>query len=205
MSLCSIISVSKRLLSNTCDKGASMTVLREGNLEFTFSGTWTVRKYDDNGCYYRTQMETCVQPTKAVDFLCLDSSSLLLMFEAKDYSRGVPSREKLKDVPKVVAIKVRDSIAGIVGGFHCASDSGERAFFARCFAALKTSPRVVYFFEDLPTPARRPRGRAENQRDVLYKMIKRHLRWLTKNVAVVGLNDYPSHISGLTIRRVGAT
>ncbi len=177
--------------------------MREGNLDFDFGGSWTPRKYDENGGFYKTKMAANVVPTKAVDFLCIprDRQPLLLM-EAKDFSLGVPHREKFKNVPMAVAIKVRDTIAGIVGGSHCASDTGDRTFFTDSRRKLDVPPRVVFFFSDLGTPVRREPRRAKQARNVLLNKLKQHLSWLTRDVAVVGQDDYGAFVSDLTIRSV---
>lgn len=177
-----------------------MPAIVEGNQEFTFGNSWTVLKYDEDGGFYRTKMLKNVEPTKGVDFLCISQNQPLLMMEAKDFSLGVPDKEKFNDVPRVVAIKARDTVAGIVGGSHCASDAGDRAFFRDSRRKLDAPPRVVFFFSDLGTPLRREPRRAMQARDVIMKQLKRHLSWLTRDVAVVGLDDYGSFVSDLTIR-----
>jgi hypothetical protein len=177
-----------------------MPAIVEGNLEFTFGNSWDVLKYDEAGGFYKTKMEKNVKPTKGVDFLCISQNQPLLIMEAKDFSLGVPQSEKFNNVPMAVAIKARDTIAGIIGGSHCASSQGDRSFFTRSWQQMGTSPRVVFFFSDLGTPARRHPQRARNARDVLLKELKRHLSWLTRDIAVVGLDDYQSFITDLTIR-----
>ncbi len=177
-----------------------MTVIREGNLEFSFGNSWDVCKYDGNGSYYKTLMEKNVKPTKAVDFLCFCSAHRLFMLEVKDFSLGVPNREKFENIPMSVAIKARDTIAGIIGGSHCASND-EQTFFKNSYRRMVNSPYVIFFFEDLATPARPPE-RTANKRDVLQKKLREHLRWLTRDIVVVGLNDYGRVINDLTISRV---
>ena len=66
----------------------------------------------------------------------------------------------------------------------------------------KLSATCFYFFEDLASPARRPPQRSAGKRNALLKEMKQRLRWLTTDVAVVGLNDYSSFIDDLTVRRV---
>ncbi len=177
--------------------------MREGNLDFDFGRSWKVLKYDENGGYYKTKMAANVEPTKAVDFLCISRSQQPLLFlEAKDFSLGVPHREKFDDVPMAVAIKARDTVAGLVGGSHCASDGSDRDFFTESRRKLDSPPRVVFFFSDLGTPLRRDPRRALQARDVLLKQLKRHLSWLTRDVAVVGRDDYKSFVSDLTISQV---
>lgn len=175
--------------------------MREGHLDFDFGGSWTVLKYDEDGGFYKTKMEKNVKPTKAVDFLCIPRGQQpLLIMEAKDFSLGVPHKEKFNNVPVVVAIKARDTVAGIIGGSHCASDAGERAIFTDSRRKLDTPPRVVFFFSDLDNPARRHPLRAKQARNVLLNQLKRHLSWLTRDIVVVGLDDYRSFVSDLTIR-----
>jgi hypothetical protein len=173
--------------------------MREGNLDFDFGGSWTVLKYDETGGFYKTKMMPNIESTKGVDFLCCAPHEPLLLMEAKDFSLGVPHRDKFAKVPMVVALKARDTVAGIVGGSHCATNEADRAFFGDSRAKLDTPPRVVFFFLDLDTPMHRNPKRARNQRDVLLKQLKRHLSWLTKDVVVVGLDDYGSFVHDLTI------
>lgn len=176
--------------------------MREGRLDFDFGVSWTVLKYDENGGFYKTRIMPNIEPTKGVDFLCCTAHEPLLLMEAKDFSLGRPHREKFDQVPMVVAIKARDTVAGIVGGSNCATDDGDRAFFANSRRKLEAPPRVVFFFSDLDTPMRRHPKRARNQRDVLLKQLKRHLSWLTKDIVVVGLDDYDSFVPDLTICHV---
>jgi hypothetical protein len=177
-----------------------MTKIQEGNLEFEFGDLWTVLKYDADGHYYKTTICKQVDLTKAVDFLCLRNDSPLLMIEAKDFSVGAPDKEKFEKVPLVVATKVRDTLAGMIGGSFRAGPP-EKSFFKRVYRQLSSPPQVVYLFEDLATPARRPRQRSANKRDVLQKQLKSKLRWLTDSVIVLGLSDYRTLMPDLTIRR----
>ncbi len=176
--------------------------MREGTLNFDFGGSWTVLKYDKDGGFYKTKMEKNIKPTKAVDFLCIPQNQQPLLFmEVKDFSLGFPHQDKFNNVPMVVAIKARDTVAGIVGGSHCATNTEEQVFFTHSRRKLNILPRVVFFFSDLGTPLRRDPRRAKQARDVLLKQLKRHLSWLTRDVVVVGLDDYQSFVSDLTIQR----
>lgn len=176
--------------------------MREGNLDFVFGRSWKVLKYDENGGFYKTKMARNVSHTKAVDFLCIPQGKQpLLLMEVKDFSLGVRSQEKFNNVPMAVAIKARDTVAGIVGGSHCASDAGDQTFFTESRRKLDTPPRVVFFFLNLDTPPRREPRRAMQARDVIMKKLKQHLSWLTTNIAVVGMDNYGKAVSDLTIRQ----
>ena len=178
-----------------------MAVIQEGNLKFNFGSSWNVIKYDENGSFYRTKISNSIEQTKAVDFLCIRNEKPLCMVEIKDYSLGVSESEKFENVPKVVALKTRDTIAGIVGGLHCATNSDQR-FFRKAYNKLTDAPFVVFFFEDLLTPKRHHPLAIDAKKGVLLKSLKKHLRWLTGNVAVIDLNNYRRYISDLTVNRV---
>jgi hypothetical protein len=175
-----------------------VTIIQEGNLEFTFGGSWRVLKYDDDGGYYRTILLKQFEAMKAIDFLGLQSREPLLMLDVKDYSCAPPDEER---VPVAVAEKVRDTLAGIVGGSHTA-DAPEKGTFIDSYRKLSSPPRVIFFFEDLATPPRQLPQRKRDKRSVLFKDLKRYLRWLTPDVAVVGLDDYRNVVNDLTVRKV---
>ena len=178
-----------------------MTIIREGDLEFSFGESWRVLKYDREGGYYRTRLSRQVENTKAMDLLCLRGNESLLMLEVKDFRRGVPEKEKRTKVPMIVAEKVRDTLAGVVGGSYTAEDP-DRSEFTDSYAKLSSPPRVIFFFEDLATPERRLPQRALNKRSTLFAQLKGYLRWLTRDVAVVGLSDYRRFIRDLTVRSI---
>ncbi len=179
-----------------------MTVIQEKGLVFDFGRSWDVLKYDQNGGFYRSGIERALTGTKGIDFLiCAQQVGPLILLEVKDFSLGVPDRAKFDQFPTVVAHKVRDTLAGIVGGYH-RSSGPERTFFHTSYARLSQQPQVFYFFEDIPTPARRAREKAHNKRGVLLKQLKKQLRWLTSDIMVVGLDDYRTFIHDLTVRRV---
>ncbi len=178
-----------------------MSAFTEGDLHLSFGSSWRVLKYDAESSFYRAQLCTRVDSTKAVDFLCLCENTPLLMLEVKDFSRAVPPRIQFDEVPVVVAQKVRDTLAGIVGGSHKAGGT-ERAIFQDSFRKLASPPHVIYLFQDLATPTRQIPERTANKRDVIHKKLKANLKWLTSHVLVVGLADYTSAINELTIRKV---
>ena len=178
-----------------------MTDIQEGDLLFSFGELWRVIKYDGDGGYYRTRLLKRIKHTKAMDFLCLRSGNEpLLMLEVKDYGRGVQDTEKYRGVLVAVAEKVRDTLAGVIGG-SCKADIPERNGFRDSYAKLSSPPRVILFFRDLATPKRQQRQESQAKRSTLLKLLKTNLRWLTSDVAVVGLDDYSNFIRDLTVRK----
>lgn len=125
-----------------------MTQITEGALTFTFPDSWSVSKADD-WSFYRNQFErhfdgvrlVCKKcdaeircpkcdaakavGVKAVDFLAIDSESVVWLIEVKDY-RG-NKRTKAIDLADEVAVKVRDSLAMFAAAAKNANDPSEKA------------------------------------------------------------------------------
>ena len=88
-----------------------MIALREGNLEYQFDDNWVVSKYDE-WSFYRSHFQTAFgQDHKAVDVVAHQSNDTLWLVELKDYR--VHPRTKRIELCEEVALKVRDSLAGI--------------------------------------------------------------------------------------------
>ncbi len=101
-----------------------MTTLSEGNLQFIFNGTAQASKYDD-WSFYRNQFQRVCGSSKAVDMICIENDTTWLI-EIKDYRQH--RRTKPIDLGKEVAIKVRDTLAGLVAARCNANDADEKAF-----------------------------------------------------------------------------
>ncbi len=125
------------------------TAIAEGALTFTFAPGAEASKYDD-WSFYRNQFQKgCFKDNKAVDLLCeLNRSAWLI--EVKDYR--VHPRTKAVDLADEVAIKVRDTLAGLVAASVGANDPVERAFARRMVKAQRM--RVVFHIEQPATASR---------------------------------------------------
>ncbi len=179
-----------------------MTIIEEGNHQFEFGNSWSVLKYDKFGSYYKSEMEHYMKPTKAVDIICariISNDCPLILIEIKDFSSGDPNKRRYKDIPLDVALKVRDTIAGIIGGSYHA-ENNEKAFFKNSYNKMNCPPRIIYFFKDLDTTNRRPKTRQQGKQRDLEGRLKKFLNWLTKDVYVLGENNY-DFIDDLKIRR----
>lgn len=117
-----------------------MKSLTEGQLQFDFRGD-DATKYDE-WSFYRAEFEKSCNGNKAVDIIFVDDSETWLI-EVKDY-RYYP-RTKSIDLAEEVALKVRDTLAGIVAAKLNANDAAEKQL-ARC-ALQKTRLRVVLHLE----------------------------------------------------------
>lgn len=117
-----------------------MTTLVEGSLAFDFPSGWTVSKYDE-WAFYRRQFGHVANGSKAVDFLCIDDGCAWLI-EVKDYSLHAPTRPS--ELPREVATKVRDTLAGLAAAQANAADQAERDVAS---AALRRRWRVALHVE----------------------------------------------------------
>ncbi|WP_291320987.1 hypothetical protein [Desulfonatronospira sp.] len=102
-----------------------MTRLIEGDLVFEFPENWKVGQYD-RWAFYRKRFKGCCSGNKAVDFaaVCPEPQNILWLVEVKDYR--VHRRTKIVDLPLEMALKVRDSLAGIAAGRFQADDHDEK-------------------------------------------------------------------------------
>ena len=147
------------------------TKLHEGNLTFIFDADTNPSKYDD-WTFYRNQFQNgCSLGNKAVDFVCHKGNTAWLI-EAKDYRSQ--ARTKSIDLADEIAIKVRDTLAGLVAAQIQANDHYERQFARKLLKAQFV--RVVCHIEQ-PTKHSRLRPRA-----IEPDKLKQKLRTLLKAI-----------------------
>lgn len=96
--------------------------IEEGRLTFTFPVGSLASKYDA-WSHYRNQFQSVCGGAKAVDIVYAESKVGWLI-EVKDYR--VHSRTKASDLAEEVAIKVRDTLAGLVSARCNANEAEER-------------------------------------------------------------------------------
>ncbi|EGV28123.1 hypothetical protein ThidrDRAFT_4086 [Thiorhodococcus drewsii AZ1] len=146
-----------------------MAEIQEGSLLFTFDAATSASKYDD-WSFYRNQFQNaCFRNNKAVDILC-KSDRVTWLIEIKDYRQH--ARTKSVDLADEIAIKVRDSLAGILAAKTQANDSEEKDFARKL--VLSKQFRVVCHIEQ-PAKSSRLRPRAiepDDLKDTLRRLIK---------------------------------
>ncbi|GGA66996.1 hypothetical protein GCM10011369_05790 [Neiella marina] len=98
--------------------------LTEDSLKFTFAVGVEATKYDD-WSHYRNQFNSAFGGTKAVDLIAIDNGTTWLI-EVKDYRAH--RRTKPIDLGEEVALKVRDTLAGLVSAKLHANDAAEKRF-----------------------------------------------------------------------------
>jgi hypothetical protein len=98
------------------------SVWTEGALTFTFPNNSIASKYDD-WSHYRNQFQPTCGGSKAVDFVYADGKVAWLI-EVKDFRQH--RRTKTIDLPDEIAMKVRDTVAGLVSAGLHANDHDEK-------------------------------------------------------------------------------
>ncbi|MDH4555719.1 hypothetical protein E8F11_11120 [Pseudomonas sp. BN417] len=96
-------------------------VIQEGRLTFQFPNGALASKYDE-WAHYRRQFNKAFGGTKAVDIL-YSEGRMAWLIEVKDYREH--RRTKTIDLADEVAIKVRDTLSGLVSAKINANDPDE--------------------------------------------------------------------------------
>lgn len=156
-----------------------MIQIQEGQLTFVFSDLVMACKYDD-WSFYRNQFQNgCYRDNKAMDLLC-HSGSVAWMIEIKDYR--CHHRTKAVDLADEIAIKVRDTLAGLAAAQTQANDRDEKLFAKKMLRATRL--RVVCHIEQ---PAKSSRLRPQViEPDKLKDRLRRELKAIDPHPIVMG-------------------
>jgi hypothetical protein len=149
----------------------------EDLLTFNFPAGSTASKYD-GWSHYRNQVQNGCGGQKAVDLVYLDNDVTWLI-EVKDYRQH--ARTKAIDLADEIALKVRDTLAGLISARYRANDLDERAC-AKSLLQAETL-RVVCHLEQ---PARRSRLRpVAYEPDKLQLKLRTLIKWIDPHPLVV--------------------
>jgi identified by metaGeneAnnotator len=100
--------------------------IKEGELEFIFSEDVFPTKYD-GWVHYRKQFkDKCYKDNKAVDFIVYNSDKAWFC-EIKDFRQNDRNKEKIPLCDEI-ALKVRDTLAGLVSAKLRANNTEEKNF-----------------------------------------------------------------------------
>lgn len=118
-----------------------MQEINEGRLRFLFPDNTVATKYDD-WSFYRNQFNSAFGGTKAIDIVHVDSLQTWLI-EIKDYR--VDRRTKAIEIGDEIALKVRDTLAGLAAAKCMANDNDEKKAASK--ALEKNRIRVLLHIE----------------------------------------------------------
>lgn len=184
-------------------------VLREEDLDFAFDDGWAVCSQWDKESVYKALMGQ-VSESKGVDFVGLRDgpNGELFLIEVKDYrtsERTASTREKVDNggavLADIVAAKVRDTVAGLVGAARTERSAGWDA----CLKPLtERGVWVVLWIEHAGLDPRSSspvqKKRAKVGAVTLLDNLKRRCRWLSARVAVCSRDG--GEVPGLTVRSI---
>ncbi|SJM93607.1 Cysteinyl-tRNA synthetase [Crenothrix polyspora] len=161
-----------------------MTVLSEGRLQFTFGVFCLAEKYDD-WSFFRNQFQNTCGGAKAVDFICLSRNTSWLI-EVKDYRQH--KRTKPQDIGDEIAIKVRDTLAGLVAAKVKATNPDEKTFAKK---ALQSKAIKVVLHLEQPEKHSKLFPRAIDPASVM-QSLKRQLKAIDAHPKVVDKHSLSS-------------
>lgn len=124
------------------------SVWTEGALTFTFPPLSDASKYDD-WSHFKNQYQRTCDGSKAVDLVFIDNHVTWLI-EVKDFRQH--GRLKSLELSNEIAIKVRDTIAGLVSAKLYALDHDEKSFASKLLQSRKF--RVVCHIEQPIKPSK---------------------------------------------------
>ena len=152
-------------------------VIQEDRLTFTFPAGALASKYD-GWLHYRNQFNGAFGGTKAVDLVYADADTAWLI-EVKD-SRVNP-RTKPIDLADEVALKVRDTLVGLISARLHANDADEKRVAKELMR--RTRLRVALHLE---TPHSRSRLRPSAiEPDKVFQKLKQLIRSIDPHPCVV--------------------
>jgi len=179
--------------------------LREEDLDFAFDADWKICSHWDQEAVY-SDLNEQVPGSKGVDFVGLREGALYLI-EVKDYrtfEHQSATREKLAEdgrpLADIVAAKVRDTVAGLVG----AARTGKEPAWRSCMESLVGRDLwVVLWIEhtelDASSPVRVKRAKV-GAAVTLITSLKKRCRWITRHVAVCSRRG--ELVPGLEVRSI---
>jgi len=180
------------------------TSLKIEKQRFHFADGWFVFRYDETNFYQKKVkslqrvIDGIPHGTKAVDVVGLHqhSSRDLLLLEAKDF-RGyrIENQRRIDsgEVATEVAMKVRDTVASLVGAARHAISEFPAGEVVQAMEKGKIS--VVLWIED---DTFQDEARTKVKLDALNKMLKRTLAWLHVRTFVLS-SKVPYRLPGLNV------
>jgi hypothetical protein len=164
-------------------------ILEESRLRFNFDDTrWShLLKYDESKDY--KNLCEAIEDTKAVDFIGILNREVLSLIEVKNF-RGyrIENIPRSSELDLEIAQKVRDTLAGIVGGAR--NSTHHKEIWKNYLQFLKDENRtlhiVLWLEEDTPprlSPEKSKR-QAIAKGGTINARLKKRLSWLNAKVIV---------------------
>lgn len=124
-------------------------IINEDRLSFTFPEQTLATKYDE-WAFYRNRFNSAFGGAKAVDIIHVDANKVAWLIEIKDYRAN--RRTKPSELGDEIALKVRDTLAGLVAARFQAQDSEEQQAASKTLQAKQL--KVVLHLEQPQKPSK---------------------------------------------------
>ena len=182
--------------------------LREGRIVLHFPDGWHVVRWDarvgvDPAPYpyhdgigkLQGALDGRTESTKAVDLVVSPPNPALLLVELKDFrsepgtgddARAVAFAGRWKDLPLEIALKVRDSLAGVHGLVQRGAPPALAAWMA---PALRAETWVVACIAQDARRPNEPENKRKSRDSELRNNLRRQLAWLTREARRVLVLD----------------
>lgn len=160
--------------------------LTEGHLQFSFENVDFAEKYDD-WKHYRNQYSSVCGGAKAIDFIVVKGGEIWLI-EVKDFRQH--KRSKTIDLSDEIALKVRDTMAGLVSAKFLAMDNEESTVSRIALSGTKL--RVGFHLEQPKYPSRLF-PRSVDPANIKWKL-RQILRFADPHVEVFDANSFPNNL-----------
>lgn len=163
-------------------------VFEESHLRFNFHDEeWDhLVKYDEEKDYRK--LGNSIPGTKGVDFIGI-SREIIYFIEVKNY-RGyrLESKPKIAELDIIVAQKVRDTLAGLLGGIR--NSTHKKEIWSKHLAHVGDKKKqlniLLWMEEDNPNE-----GRQKVYKNILGKNLKRRMSWLSSRIIIVDKTSNP--------------
>ena len=172
--------------------------INEGVHCFDFASDTTI-KFD--GTAYYQKYKNCMGGNKGVDILTYKNHELCFI-EIKDFTgyesdpgnirRFKINSPECETIDCEIALKVKSTIAAIVGGY-LADEANIKPFFDCLTDAVKPSIKVIAFLEgDISRLVRKKSCARETAFKEIKRSIKKQLKWLNASVSIECCSYHPN-------------
>ena len=187
------------------------TVIRAGDIEFRFGGSWTVLKYDESSEYENgirklsgvwkidKEGKKHSRGAKGVDIRGSRARTLTFL-EVKDFRGATGDREARiqNELPFEIGFKACDTVAGVVGGARGVSATAFQGF-AQMLIDASSPLEVILWLEEPPVTSDAELLQRKSRLSTATNTLKRCCRWLTDRVLVVNSKEYRRVLTDLKV------
>lgn len=176
----------------------------EGSQVLLAEEGWALVKWDDSAEFVEGirrlngELEGRAEGTKALDFVGVSPKGSVYFIEFKDFRKHRIENKgrQPEELPLEVALKVRDTLAGVVAAFARGSRTADIDAVMKALASAKAPVRVLVCITEDHAPDQNKQKTVASQR---LNGLKQRLSWLTKRVFVAAPEEVSRVAPGLRV------